>query len=209
MKAFPVVFRAFKAFYEDLFLCTQVSLLWWVGLLLIVTAAPATYGMNAVTNRLANYKRSELGIFWQEGRGRFGKAWLLFALVVVVVALILLNVWFYSDAGGYWGIAAIVWLWVLFVALMVGQYLFPLMCQQNEPDIRLALRNAGVLALRSPLYTAIGLIVQLLIVFASVSLFVPLLLILPGLIALISNFLLTGLLQEMGLADPPPTTVGE
>ena len=40
MKAFTVMGRTIKAVYEELFLCVYLSLLWWLGTVLIVTAAP-------------------------------------------------------------------------------------------------------------------------------------------------------------------------
>ena len=45
--------RVLKATYEELFLCVMMSGLWWVGQILIITAAPATMGMHAAVNRIA------------------------------------------------------------------------------------------------------------------------------------------------------------
>jgi hypothetical protein len=94
--------------------------------------------------------------------------------------------------------------WLLLFVLMVGQYTFPLFWQQDEPDLRLALRNAALLTLQRPLYTFLMLVFQLVIIGVSVAIALPLFLLTPGLIALSANFALTGILQDLGLAPQPP-----
>ena len=49
-----------------------------------------------------------------------------------------------------------------------------------------------------------GVLFQLVIITLCFTLVAPVIFLLPGLMALANNFFLTGLLQEMGLADPPP-----
>ncbi len=198
--------RTLKAAYEDLFLIVGVSLVWWAGALLILTAAPATRGLQAVANRLANYRRSSMDVFWEEARVRVGQSWLLTAGMIFIFAMIPVNIWFYSAGGalGWRSIVVVLWLWALVLYGMVSQYLFPLLCQQSEPGVGLALRNAALLAMRSPLYSLLGVLFQLLIVVLCFALVAPIIFLLPGLLALANNFFLTGLLQEMGLADPPP-----
>jgi hypothetical protein len=69
----------------------------------------------------------------------------------------------------------------------------------------LAVRNAALLAVRSPLYSLLNVVFQVALIGLSVFLVVPVLLLTPGLVALAQNFALTGLLQELGLAQEPPT----
>lgn len=204
MKAFVVMGRTLKATYEELFVSVGVSLLWWLGVLLVVTAAPATMGLNAVANRIANYRRTGTEFFWSAARSNILRSWLLFGGMLVAFILIVVNIYWYSAFAGWPRLFTVAWLWVLLLFCMVGQYLFPLLNQQVEPDIKMALRNAGLLVMRSPLYSALALLFQLVLVAISVFLVAPVLLLLPALIALAQNFMLTGLLQEMGMADPPP-----
>jgi uncharacterized membrane protein YesL len=209
MKAFSIIGRMFKAAYEELFLCVTISLLWWAGVVLIVTAGPATLGLHAAANRVANYRRSGSEFFWEEAKAFPGKAWALLAGILVLALLIVFNIRFYAMAeAGWMQVVAVIWVWVMLFFLLVAQYLFPLICQQSERSLRTALRNAGLLALRSPLYSLIGLLFQLLLIAICGLLFLPALILLPALLALTSNFMLTGLLQEMGLADPPPARPG-
>lgn len=199
-----MMWRVLKTAWDELFTLVAVSVLWWAGTLLIVTAAPATLGLHAVTNRIANYKRSGTEFFWSEAKRYPGKAWLLYGSMLITFVLILFNLWFYANAQGWWRYISVVWFWVLLFYLMAAQYLFPLLCQQTNPEIRTALRNAAVLSLRAPFYALLGLVFQLLIFAACFALLAPVILLWPGLAALGSNVFLVGLLQEMGLADPPP-----
>ncbi len=78
------------------------------------------------------------------------------------------------------------------------------MSQQTEPDLRMALRNAAVLSLKAPFYAFLSLIFQLVLFALCFLLLAPIILLWPGLASLSANIFLVGLLQEMGLADPPP-----
>ncbi len=93
--------------------------------------------------------------------------------------------------------------WLLIVSVMVGLYLFPLFWQQDDPDLKMALRNAAILTLQHPLYTFLMLIFIAFIVALSV---IPIIMIFltPAVVAVAANFALTGMLQEMGLAPEPP-----
>lgn len=206
MKAFTIMGRVLKATWEDLFLHVFVSVAWWIGLFLVITAAPATMGAQHVANRLANYKRADSGFFWDGARSHIGRGWLLFLVNLVLPAAFLFNIWFYFNSQGYLQIIGMLWLWLFLFSLMVGQYVFPLLWQQDEPKLGLALRNAALLALQNPLYSFLMLIFQLVLLLLSFALTLPAVLLAPAMIALSGNFALCGLLQDAGLAPQPPET---
>ena len=114
------------------------------------------------------------------------------------------NVWFYANSEGWLRFISLVWLWVLLLWLLISQYLFPLFWQQDEPNIRLAFRNAALLTAKYPLYSLLLFLFQILLIFICVAVVLPLPLLLPAMIALAPNFGTLGLLQEMGLAPEPP-----
>ncbi|NJN84249.1 MAG: hypothetical protein HC802_19530 [Caldilineaceae bacterium] len=206
MKAFTIMGRTFKAAYDELFLCVFLSLVWWLGTVLIVTAAPATVGLFNVTNRIANYKRADTSFFWESARQNIGRGWLLYAISLLGLGAILFNAIFYFNADGWLRAFGVFWVWLFVYCLMFSQYLFPLFWQQDEPDLKLVFRNAALLALRHPLYTFLMLLFQIFLFVLSVLLTLPVLLLMPAMVALAANFALTGLLQEMGLAPLPPET---
>lgn len=204
MKAFVVMGRVLKAAYEDLFLCVFMSIAWWVGVLPVVTIPLVIMGMQNVGNRIANYKRVDNGFFWEGARTQIGKGWLLFLISLVVPLLIIFNIYFYVNSGSWLPVIGFAWLWLLLLSLMIGQYVFPLFWQQDEPNIWLTLRNATILTLRHPLYSFLMLLFQLLLLALCIALTLPLVLLAPALLALANNFSLVGLLQEMDLAPQPP-----
>ena len=205
MKAFSIMWRAIKAAYEELFLCVFMSIVWWIGVLLILPAAPVTMGLHRVANRIANYKRVDSGFFWEAARSHIGKGWLLLLLHILMPAAVIFNVWFYANGGTTWmRIIGIAWMWVLMIIILFVQYLFPLFWQQDEPNVRLVLRNAFLLVLRFPLYSILIFLFQLFLLIVSIAIMLPLILLTPAVLAITANVALVGMLQEMGLAAQPP-----
>lgn len=204
MKAFVVMGRTFKAAYDELFLCVFMSVAWWVGTLLILPAAPVTLGIHQIANRMANYKRVDSSFFWEAARSHIRRGWLLYLINLLIPVVIGVSIVFYFSLSGWMSILAFVCMWLLLFVLMIGQYLFPLFWQQDEPNIRMMIRNAVLLALQHPLYTLLMLLFQILLIAISVVITLPLFLLTPALIAIAANFALTGILQEMGLAPQPP-----
>jgi uncharacterized membrane protein YesL len=177
-----------------------------IALILVLVQAPVTMGIQHVANRIANYKRADSGFFWETWRQYPGRGYLLFFFSVAIPAAIAFNIWFYFNSQGWLQIVGVVWLWLFLFSLMAGQYVFPLLWQQDDPHVRLALRNSLLLALQHPLYSFLMLIFQLLLLAISFALTLPLILLAPALLAFSGNFALTGLLQEIGLAPQPPET---
>ena len=228
MKAFLVMGRTFKAGYDDLFLCVFLSIAWWIGalllpslfgmlasainlpfsiaipigVLLLLGAAPVTVGMHHVANRIANYLRIDNSFFWEAICQHIGRGLILLAISLSVLSVILFYIWFYFNSR--LPIIGVACACLLLLVLMIGQYLFPLFWQQDTRDIKLALRNASLLALRHPLYSFLMVLFQILLLALCTALTLPLILLGPALIALAGNFALAGLLQEMGLALQPP-----
>jgi uncharacterized membrane protein YesL len=204
MKAFLIMGRTLKAAYDELFMVVFLSVAWWIGTVLVLPAGPVTAGIHQVANRLANYKRVDNSFFWEGSRMYVGRSWLLYLVNLLLPVVIGFSIVFYLNTTGWLRVFGFICIWLLLFVLMVGQYTFPLFWQQDEPDIRLALRNAALLTLQRPLYTFLILLFQLLVIGISVAIALPLFLLTPGLIALSANFALAGILQDLGLAPQPP-----
>lgn len=237
MKAFRVMGRSIKATYDELFLLVLFSVLWWAPplavilpaayflqrlegaalalfgalmvVLLVIVSTPATVGINNVANRMANYQRVDNSFFWEGARENFRHGWILFVLTFVAPLGLLFNIWFYGQNQGIGVAIAAFWFWILILLLLMAQYFFPLLWQQEDPSLRLLLRNALLLALRHPLYSLLMLLFLLLVVALFAALAVPFFLLGPGMLAVIANFTLTGLLQDMGMAPQPPESYAQ
>ncbi len=205
MKAFLVMGRSLKALYDELFLWVWLSALWWLGTFLIVTAAPVTLGLNRAANRVANYKRVDSSFFFESARQYIGRSWFLYALTILLYAGVLINIIFYLNSAAAWmNILGIVFIWILVLLMMSSQYFFPLFWQQDDPSIKMILRNGVLIAIRYPLYTFLMLIFQIVLLVVSIVTVLPIFLLLPAAIIVSANFALVGALQEMDLAPQPP-----
>ena len=83
MKAFTVMWRTIKGAYDELFLVVALSLVFWAGTLLVVTAPMTWVGVNYVANRLANYRRGGFDFFWEGARQHVLRGVWLWLLVVL------------------------------------------------------------------------------------------------------------------------------
>ena len=204
MKAFVIMGRVLKATYEDLFLVVYLSVLWWLGQVLIVTGAPATVGINNAFNRAANYKRTDNGFFWEGAKQHFWRGWVLYLITLIVPVALAFNIVFYGNSEGPWRIFSVFWIWAFMISLMIAQYVFPLFWQQDDQEIKLVLRNATILAFKHPLYSFLMVLFALILIALSLALTLPALILMPGMLAITGNFALTGILQDMDLAPMPP-----
>lgn len=205
MLAFPAMWRTLKVLYDELFLWVWLSVLWWVGTVLVLPAAPVAAGLYAVANRSANYKRVDIGFFWDAAKGNIGRSWLLVGANLLLIAAVIMNIYFYGNGTVTWmRFVAILWLWVIVLVLMGGQYLLPLFCQQEDPSLRLMFRNAFLLALRYPLFSLLMLIFQIALVVISFVTVLPIFLLMPASVAVAANVGMVTILQDMKLLPPPP-----
>lgn len=205
MKAFPAMWRTIKVLYDELFLWVWLSVLWWAGTLLVLPAGPVAAGLHAAANRSANYKRVDSGFFWDAVKGEIGRSWLLMGTSLLLHLAVILNIVFYGNSTASWSrFVTILWLWVIVLLMMGSQYFLPLFWQQDDPSLRLLIRNAFILALQHPLYTFLLLIFQIALIVISFLTVLPIFLLMPASVAVAANVGLVMLLEDKGLAPPPP-----
>ena len=153
---------------------------------------------------MANYKRVDNSFFFDGGKSHIAKGWLLYALFLIAPIAVAFNVWFYFRVEGPLRAFSLFWVWAFVTILMIAQYVFPLMWQQDEPNVWLAIRNAALLTARHPLYSLLMLIFELILLTLSTALTLPLLILAPSMLSLCGNLALVGLLQEMDMGPEPP-----
>jgi len=208
MKAFSSMWRTIKVLYDELFLWVWLSVLWWAGTLLILPAAPVAAGLNAAANRSANYKRVDSGFFWDAAKGQIKRSWLLVGTSLLLHVAVIMNIVFYANSAATWSrLVTILWLWVIVLLMMGSQYFLPLFWQQEDPSLRLLMRNAFILALQHPLYAFLMLIFQIALIIISFATVLPIFLLMPASVAVAANVGLVKLLEDKGLAPPPPPGV--
>ena len=146
----------------------------WVLLMLpIVTIPPAFAGLYYATSQLVQNEPSTRQTFFDGFKKYFRASYSWFFSNVLVVGLLLLNInlsirfpqvtWLQFLRGVYWVLLG-VWMLLQF-------YTFPLLIQQEEPRIGLALRNSALLWLKHSVFSLLLSIVIIVLIVVSILLF--------------------------------------
>ncbi len=132
-----------------------LNVAWFVTSLLLVTAIPAAGALFYATNQLAHGKPASWSTFFEGFRWSLRRSWAwgLLNLLVVLVVLGYLYIFAQQFEGGLRIWASALVLAALYLWLSMQLYTFPLLLEQEQPRLRLALRNAAVMLLKRPLYT--------------------------------------------------------
>jgi uncharacterized membrane protein YesL len=147
-----------------------LNIVWFFTSALIIAAPPATAALYAITREYSYGNRVDWLDFFRLIRRYFWVAWRWGLLNLCAAAVYIANLQFYATqpatwsllGRGFWTVAFIVW-------IITQMYCFPVLLEQEHPRIRTALRNAFVLVLRHPLFTATYTIVAAVLVLASIA----------------------------------------
>jgi len=166
--AWQVFRKTLSDLWDELYLLVVVNVLWIALNVLLVTGPPATAGLFVLTHRLARGEAVGLRDFFEGFRRYFWRSW-LWATVAgagffilggdVVLMGGLSSADYVVVIQGFFLIMLFLWAFVLL-------YAFPLILEQEQPSLRLALRNALVMFASNPGFSitlfALALLVALL-----------------------------------------------
>jgi uncharacterized membrane protein YesL len=144
-----------------------MNLLWFVFSLPVITVPPAYGALVYSTNLIARDESVSWRTFMEGFRLHFWRSWRWFGLNLFVVVVSLSNLYFYRQFDAPW----VEWVQGLVLALtmfwgLLNIYTFPLLMEQTDRRIKVALRNSLVLFIRRPLVglgTAIFIVVLFLV----------------------------------------------
>jgi uncharacterized membrane protein YesL len=183
-----VVGDALRAWWDDWVNMAVISLLWGLCWLTIVLGPPATLGIYYATNELAHGKSFGPRSMLEGGRRYFVQSWLWLLLNLAVAAVIGVNYFFYAGLKTAWSNYLQVFFLLLGLAWLVIQfYALPYLMEQEQKQLKIALRNGLFTALAAPGYTLV--VAGAAVLVAVVSVFSVALLFLGGpcLIATLGN----------------------
>ena len=202
-----VLWKTIKSVYGDLFPYVWMSVLWWVGTLTVILAPLAHTAMHRVAHRTATYRRIESDFFYEGLRMHKGLAYLMYWGNFLGSVVILVSIWFYSNIQSpFVQLLVIPLIWVAFLFLLVTQFVFPLLWEQEEVSLALIYKNALILVLQHPLFCVLVTLFKITILFLfSLPAFIPLFLFGPAFSTVLSNYALNYLLIKVELAPPPPS----
>lgn len=156
-----------------------------VALLGVLPAGPATMGLVAVAHRVADGRATKLGDFFAGMRHYARAGWAFAGIWVGGLLIVLLNLGYYGGLSGWLGmLMSGLWLYGLLFWLSLLIYAPALILLQEQPTLRLVARNSFLMVVGRPLFTLITLALMGLLLFLSLFLVVPTLLLTLGFLAL-------------------------
>lgn len=195
--------RALRSWWDDWVNMAVVNMLGWLAWMTIILGPPAAFGVYYVANQLAHGQSVGPGGLLAGGRRYFVMSWLWFLLNVVVAVVIGANLMFYSTFDAVWANLLGAFFWLLAAIWLIVQfYALPYAIEQEEKSVWVALRNGLFTALAAPGYTAVIIIVALVILLISAGLFA--LLFIGGLclIAVLGNYAVLERMEAFGVREP-------
>lgn len=202
-----------RTLWDDLFVIFIISLLWAIIsimpplivfaitgsriptlMMFIAAASPATAGVYYVTNRLANGFVAHTSQMFDGMRRYAMPSWGLGILNGLALAIAVIDIQFYVNltpplnivVSAVWVVILAFWLWSQF-------YAFPMLMEQERPNIWQAIRNGAIMALSMPTVTltifilTLGLVLLTGVFVETALAFLPVLIIVPAVFALLTN----------------------
>jgi uncharacterized membrane protein YesL len=229
VRAFRTVWQALVSFYNELILLVIISLLWWltggvfvglavfvawVGLqtgtdawfapLVAIPAGPATAALASVARQAARDLRVDRSFYWDGFRSYWRRGLACMAVSMAILSVLVLNVQFYApQPNTALKVFAIFWVYLIILALGAQLYLFPVLVGLKEPGVPATLKTTAVLALANPLYSAVLVVLALVLTVVCIALAVLLPLAWPAVIALLGEHSLMLFVERSGGNQTP------
>ena len=206
MKRLPtplqVTANAVEDWWYDLINLAVVSIVWALCWLTVVLGPPATLGLFYVANRLVHGQSLGVSGLIEGIKRYFLKGW-IWALLNLGAFLVLgVSFTFYGQIDAFW--ARLLQASALTVGLFwLGcQFYFPAyLMEQEEEQVKLALKNGLLTALASPVYTLVVAVLSALLTVIGLGLVFPVAVGIPALSALLVNRALLERLETYGLRE--------
>lgn len=200
MRALRLIGRGLSDTLEHLLPFTLLTLGWWAGVLLVVTAPAATLSLFAMTDPRRAVDRPE----WREARDvarrGFRRGWVLALVTVPVLSVLFANLNYYGRGSSRWDLFVPLWLLLMLLALVIALQAFAIAALTDAPAL-VALRQSALLVALRPVRAIVVAVVLLLVVAAGTALVVPAVMFVPALVAAVVNRVaLDGL--GLPIADP-------
>jgi uncharacterized membrane protein YesL len=141
-----------------------LNLFWFLISLPIVTIFPALAGLYYATNRLGHQRSADRHTIIEGFRAYFWISWRWGLMNVLVVAILMVNIFYYGVANtDLANVARVVLITILLLWIMVQIFTFPLLIEQDDKRLRTALRNSLVILIKRPLF-CLGLLILLTVI---------------------------------------------
>ena len=193
IRPLSVFWRGIRATWDDLLLLGLLSFAWWVCMLFVIPGPPATAGLYLVANRIAKGERIGFDVFKEGFVTYFWRSLVVGLIAAALLFMFVTGCLFYLDPPpafpDIFTLLSVVMLYLILTWLAMQLYLFPVLVEQRI-SLGANFRNALFIAFASPVYTLILLVLLGLCTIGSVLFPILLVLVLPGLVAVVSSIAL-------------------
>jgi uncharacterized membrane protein YesL len=199
-----LVWRGIRDLFDQFMMLILFSMLWWLSVILIIPAPPATVALFAMADPRRMSATPELADAIEVFKSSWKRSWGIAILTIPFLGMLVWNLFFF--AGSNHTLAPMIPLWVIMIVLLfvVALYAFSV-AGTLESGVRNAFRGAMYVLVSRPF---LGIFLSLFLIVLSFLMTItvlPMLLVGPGLIASIVNrFTLTILGEE--IIDPSSPT---
>jgi uncharacterized membrane protein YesL len=141
--------------WYDVFTVAVVNLIWLVSQVLIIPGPPATLALFFYGNRLAHEETADLKDFLRAWRNSWSTGWRWGALNLFLIVILIGDIALTGRLGQATGFRLIqgFYLAALLVWSLVQLYALPMLFEQKEPSLRLALRNGAAMLANNPVFS--------------------------------------------------------
>jgi len=195
-----LIWRGIRDVFEQFTMMVLLSLAWWVCLLTVVLAPPATVTLFALADPRRIVNRPDFSDAVAVFRTAFKRGWLIALATVPALAVLAWNILFFSNSSSFLAAFIPLWMIMLISIFILSIYMFSV-AGTMESGLRNAFRGAMYVLVSRP-FSGIVLSVAIVAVGAVFTVLVlPMIALGPAILAgVVNRFVLTGLHVE--IIDP-------
>ncbi|HEY9076830.1 MAG TPA: hypothetical protein VIO61_09860 [Anaerolineaceae bacterium] len=208
--AFVTIWKSLVFVYDDILTVILFNILWFFVSLGILTAPPAMAGLYYATNQIAHRESVDWKTLFYGFKKYFWASWRWSILNLLVIGVLISNIIFYRNLNQSWGfLVQSLFLGLSVIWLSIQMFMYPLLIEQEKPDVRTALRNCLILYSKKPWLTIFSLLFIIILIVISYYFTVAFVVLTVGFIAYFENYLTIYLIQEIKLSSPPPAGMAD
>ena len=183
-----VIWRGLVQFERYGWLYVAMNILTAVLSIPLITAPAAYAGLCHFSHTAQTSLTASFSDYWEGFRANLGRGIVVGIANIAIFGMLFSNSVYYASQTGLGFVALrIVWLTISVIAVCVNFYLWPILEEMEQPNLREGVHNALVMTLTNPIFTAQLLVVVMLLVSISMVTIVLLFLITGSLIACLST----------------------
>jgi len=180
--------RAYRDFYDIVWWMLLATALWWLALISVVFAPPATLLLfRQADPRLGIWEdRPSLREMGQYLISQIGRSWVIALATLPLIALMAFNLAYYGGSGSAIAALAPFWLVLLIIGVVATLIIFALAALTDANPttcLRDGLRLTGLHFPRALVVLVITFVIPALLLTSIFQFLIPLVLVLPGLVA--------------------------